>query len=246
RVAIVSGAGAGMGLLTAENLAREGAKVVLADINLKAVEEAAEAIGRNGGEAVGVQVDVREYDQVQQAADLAMDKYGSIDILMNFAGGAEGRMCHCDKPFHELPLEIINWGLDVNLKGAVYFCRAVLGTMLKQKRGVIINLGSVSGILGAPMGVNYSASKSGMIGLTKSLALCGAPHGVRACCVSPGPVLTRKEMAKLRTPLGRAADPQEVVDLILFLTSDKAAFITGNNYIIDGARSLAPVYEELK
>jgi len=85
--------------------------------------------------------------------------------------------------------------------------------------------------------VNYSAAKSGLLGLTKALALCGAPHGVRACCVSPGPVLTRPGMNSMRTRLGRAAEPQEVVDLVLFLCSDKASFITGSNHVIDGGRS---------
>lgn len=238
KVAIITGAASGMGLLTAQKLIEEGAKVVLTDVNAEALVAAAEDIRKNGGEAVGIQVDVRNYEQVKKAADTALEKYGSIDIMLNFAGGAEGRVLNCPDPFHEMPIEVIDWGLDVNLKGAVYFCRAVLGTMIKQKNGVIINLGSVSGVEGGgPGAVNYSAAKSGIIGLTKSLALYGAPHGVRACCVSPGPVLTRPGMANMPTRLGRAAEPREVVDLILYLCSDNAAFITGTNYLIDGGRS---------
>jgi NAD(P)-dependent dehydrogenase (short-subunit alcohol dehydrogenase family) len=238
KVAIITGAASGMGLLTAQKLVEEGAKVVLTDVNAEALAAAAEDIRKNGGEAVGIQVDVRNYEQVKKAADTALEKYGSIDIMLNFAGGAEGRVLNCPDPFHEMPIEVIDWGLDVNLKGAVYFCRAVLETMIKQKNGVIINLGSVSGVEGGgPGAVNYSAAKSGIIGLTKSLALYGAPHGVRACCVSPGPVLTRPGMANMPTRLGRAAEPQEIVDLILYLCSEKAAFITGTNYLIDGGRS---------
>ena len=238
KVAIITGAASGMGLLSAQKLAEEGAKVVLTDVNIEAVSVAAEDIRKNGGEAIGIQVDVRNYVQVKNAANTALKTYGSIDIMMNFAGGAECRMLKRSEPFHELPIEVIDWGLDVNLKGAVYFCHAVFGTMIKQKSGVIINLGSVTGVEGGGFGaVNYSAAKSGLIGLTKSLALCGATHGVRACCVSPGPVLTRPGMANMRTRLGRAAEPQEVVDLILYLCSDKAAFITGTNYLIDGGRS---------
>lgn len=238
RVAIISGGASGMGLLAAQNLCAEGAKVVLADVNKAAAEAAAASIRASGGDAFGVEVDVRNFGQVENAARVAVEKYGSVDILMNFAGGAEGRMLKCSAPFHEMPIEVIDWGLDVNLKGAVYFCRAVLGTMIKQKRGVIINLGSITGVEGGGNGaVNYSAAKSGLIGLTKSLALCGAPYGVRACCVSPGPVLTRAAMANMKTRLGRAAEPQEVVDLILYLCSDKAAFITGTNYLIDGGRA---------
>lgn len=237
RVAIITGAASGMGLLSAQELAKDGAKIILVDINAAAVESAAEDIRKSGAEAVGMQVDIRKFDEVQEAADAALTKFGRIDILLNFAGGAETRVLNHHEPFHELPVEVIDWGLDVNLKGAVYFCRAVLGTMIKQKSGVIINLGSVTGVEGSAGAVNYSAAKSGIIGLTRALALCGAPHNVRVCCVSPGPVLTRPGMADMRTRLGRAAEPQEIVDLILYLCSDKAAFITGSNYLIDGGRT---------
>jgi NAD(P)-dependent dehydrogenase (short-subunit alcohol dehydrogenase family) len=237
RIAIISGAASGMGLLAAQELSRAGAKVLLADVNAAAVEAAAEGLRGSGSEAVGLKVDVRKYAEVKRAADMALETFGRIDILLNFAGGAETRVCNCHKPFHELPVEVIDWGLDVNLKGAVYFCHAVLGAMIRQKRGVMINLGSVTGVEGSAGAVSYSAAKSGIIGLTKALALSGAPYGVRACCVSPGPVLTRPAMANMKTRLGRAAEPQEVVDLILYLCSEKAAFITGSNYMIDGGRT---------
>jgi NAD(P)-dependent dehydrogenase (short-subunit alcohol dehydrogenase family) len=237
KVAIITGAASGMGLLCAQNLCKEGAKVVLVDVNHDAVAKAAGELCETGAYALGLPVDIRHYDQVKNAADTALNTFGRIDIMMNFAGGAETRVCNHHGPFHELPPEAIDWGLDVNLKGVVYFCHAVLGTMIKQKSGVIINLGSVSGVAGTAGAVCYSAAKSGLIGFTKSLALCGAPHGVRACCVSPGPVLTRPGMANLPTRLGRAAEPQEVVDLILYLSSDKAGFITGSNHVIDGGRT---------
>ncbi len=237
RVAIITGAASGMGLLTAQELVKEGARVLLTDVNKEAVETAAEDIRKNGGEAISLQVDVRNYEQVKNASDEALKRYGHIDILLNFAGGAETRVLKRSEPFHELPIEVIDWGLDVNLKGAVYFCHAVLGPMIKRKSGVIVNLGSVTGVEGSANNMCYSAAKSGIIGLTKSLALSGAPHGIRACCVSPGPVLTRPGMANMKTRLGRAAEPQEVVNLILYLCSDKAAFITGTNYLIDGGRT---------
>lgn len=209
----------------------------MTDINREAVETAAAELCKEGGDAVGLIVDVRCYEQVENAVRTTLKKFGRINLLGNFAGGAEGRVLKCPLPFHEMPLEVIDWGLDVNLKGAVYFCRAVLGPMIEQKSGVIINLGSITGVEGSARAVNYSAAKSGLIGLTKALALCGAPYGVRACCVSPGPVLTRAAMAKMKTRLGHAAEPQEIVDLILYLCSDQAAFITGTNYLIDGGRS---------
>ncbi len=241
RVAIISGAASGIGLATAQRFAAEGARVVLTDVNEDAVAEAAEAICAQGADAVGVRVDVRCYEEVQAAVALAVDRWGSVDILMNSAGGNAARVLGRSGSFHELDIEVIDWGLDVNLKGAVYFCHAVLGQMLRQERGVVISMGSVDGVTGCAS-PDYSAAKSGMIGLTKSIAIIGAPHGVRACCVSPGPVLTRPAMAKMKTRLGRAAEPEEIANLILYLCSDEAAFITGSNYMIDGGRSIGGMY----
>lgn len=237
RVAIITGAASGMGLLTGQCLAAEGASVLLTDLNEGAVNEAAAKIREQGGEALGVKVDVRDYDQIKAAVALALEQYGRLDILHNCAGGYPARMRGCPGPFHEVDPEVISWGLDVNLKGALYFAHAVLGPMIERQTGVIINMGSVDGVTGS-MAPDYGASKSAMIGLTKSLALYGAPHGIRSCCVSPGPVLTRPEMANMKTRLGRAAEPQEIVNLILYLCSDEAAFITGSNYVIDGGRSV--------
>lgn len=237
RVAIISGAASGIGLETAQRFADEGARVVLTDINEAAAIEAAEGIRERGAEAIGVRVDVRCYDEIEAAVALAVERFGGIDILLNCAGGNSRRVFGRSEPFHELDLDVIDWGLDVNLRGAVYFCRAVLGEMIERARGVVINMGSVSGLEGC-YSPDYAASKSGMLGLTKSIALIGAPHGVRSCCVSPGPVLTRPAMAKMKTHLGRAAEPEEIAALILYLCSDAAAFITGSNHLIDGGRML--------
>jgi NAD(P)-dependent dehydrogenase (short-subunit alcohol dehydrogenase family) len=234
QAAIVSGAASGMGRLSAQKLAAEGARVVLTDVKEEAVLAAAEEIRQQGGEATGLQVDVRCYEEVKGAVALTLERYGSVDLLLNFAGGASTRVFGRTEGFHELPIEVIDWGLDVNLKGAVYFCHAALGPMIQQKRGVILNLSSVTGIAGDPYAVDYGAAKAGIIGLTKSLARYGAPHGVRAVCVAPGPVLTRPEMANMKTPLGRAAQPEEVVDFTLYLCSDQGAFITGSTHLIDG------------
>ncbi len=237
RVAIVSGAASGMGLRSAQRLAEEGAKVVLTDINQEAVCRCADDICAAGGQAVGTVVDVRDYDQITAAVELAEQTCGPVDLLLNCAGGASSRVVGRPVPWHEQAIDVIEWGLDVNLKGPVLFSRAVFGGMLERGRGVILSLGSLAGLTGCPC-VDYGAAKRGIIGLTKSLALLGASRGVRANCVSPGPVLTRPEMARLPTRLGRAAEPDEVVTMILYLCSDEASFVTGQNFVIDGGRSV--------
>jgi NAD(P)-dependent dehydrogenase (short-subunit alcohol dehydrogenase family) len=237
RTAIVTGAGSGMGRLASQKLAERGAKVVVVDVDGTAAEAVVASIRGSGGEATAAVTDVRDYQQVRAAVGLAVERYGGVDILINSAGGAAARVFGRTESWKDLDIEIIDWGLDVNLRGAVYFCHAAIGNMLERGKGVIVNMGSVEGVTGS-LAIEYGAAKSGLIGLTKSLAIYGAPHGVRACCVSPGPVLTRPAMARMKTRLGRAAEPVEVVDLVLYLCSDKAAFITGQNYTIDGGRSI--------
>jgi len=237
--AMATGAASGMARRFLERMAAEGANVVLCDINEEAVlEAAAEIRAKGGGDAVGVKVDVRKYAEIEAAAKLAVEKFGRIDYLMNSAGGNSQRVCKQSGGFINASPESIEWGVDVNLKGAVLFTRAVLGKMFEQKHGVIVNMGSIDGVTGA-CGLDYTASKAGMIGLSRGTATYGAPHGVRSVCVSPGPVLTRAAMANMKTLLGRAAEPDEVVNLIMYICSDKGAFITGCNYLIDGGRSCA-------
>ncbi len=239
RTAMITGGASGMGLLSGKKLAEYGANIVLCDVNKDLLEKEAAAIRAAGGNVLPLVVDIRPYEAVEQAVKIAVDTFGAVDILLNCAGGMSGRCCNCYKSFEELPIEVIDWGLDVNLRGAIYCCRAVLAGMMKRKRGVIINFGSVTGEEGGGgPSLDYSAEKSAMRGMTKSLAILGAPHNVRSCCVIPGPVLTRPGMANMKTLLGRAAETSELVDFILYLCSDKAAFITGSAHVIDGGHLL--------
>ena len=242
KTVIITGGASGMGKRSAECFAAEGANVVLADINEAALIEVCGAINEKGrGKAIYSVCDVRKYPEVKATADLAVEAFGSIDILLNFAGGFELRMCNCDKPFPETPIEVFDWGIDVNLKGPFYFAHAVCPQMVKQHSGVIINLGSVTGEDGSGSGMAYPTAKAGiMTGLTKSLAQFGFAHNIRAVCVSPGPVLTRPSMANMKTGQGRAAEVQEVVDFIMYLCSDKARAITGSNHFIDCGRCALP------
>ncbi len=241
--AISTGAASGMGLLFAQNFAALGGNVVMCDVNEAVLtEKVAEINARGGGRALGVLCDVRDYAQVCNARDRAVEAFGSIDVMANFAGGTAVRMQKVDKTqypeFPDVPIEVYDWGLDVNLKGPFYFAHAVLRQMREQRSGLIINIGSISGVEGDHYGVEYPTAKSGlMYGLTRSLAQYGAKYGIRCVCVSPGPVLTRAAMANMSTLLGRAAEPQEIIDLILFIASDKGQFINGENIMIDGGRN---------
>ena len=241
KTAIVTGAASGMGLLFAQNFAELGGNVVLCDVNEQVLNEKVALINAKGqGKAISVICDVRDYMQVCNARDKAVAMFDSIDILANFAGGTARRMLNVGfkEEFPDVPIEVFDWGLDVNLKGPFYFAHAVMGQMRKQKSGLIINIGSITGAEGSKGGVDYAAAKAGlMYGLTKSLAQYGSKHNVRCVCVSPGPVLTRPGMATMKTLLGRAAEPQEIIDLCLFLATEKGQFINGENIMIDGGRN---------
>ena len=243
KTAISTGAASGMGLLFAQNYAAEGGNVVMCDVNEAVLmEKVAEINAKGAGKALGVICDVRDYAQVCHARDLAVETFGSIDVMANFAGGYAPRMLKVDTKkypeFPDVPIEVFDWGLDVNLKGPFYFAHAVLKQMREQKSGLIINIGSITGQEGSPYGMEYPTAKAGlMFGLTKSVAQYGSPYNIRCVCISPGPVLTRASMSNMKTLLGRAAEPQEIIDLAMFIISDKGEFINGENIMIDGGRN---------
>lgn len=220
KTAISTGAASGMGLLFAQEWTRLGGNVVMCDVNKEVLDEKVREINEKGnGKAIGVICDVRDYAQVCNARDSAVEAFGSIDVMANFAGGTARRMLNVgwEADFTDVPIDVFDWGLDVNLKGPFYFAHAVLKQMKEQKNGLIINIGSITGAEGDGSGMDYSTAKAGvMYGLTKSIAQYGSSHNIRCVCVSPGPVLTRAAMAGMGTLLGRAAEPQEIIDLILF------------------------------
>ena len=243
KVAISTGAASGMGLLFAQSWAELGGNVVMCDVNAQALEEkVAEINAKGNGKAMAAVCDVRDYDQVCKTRDMAVEAFGRIDVMANFAGGTAVRIKKAGRSqypeFPDVPIDVYDWGIDVNLKGPFYFAHAVSRQMRQQNGGLIVNIGSITGAEGTDYGMDYSTSKAGlMFGLTKSVAQFGAKHGIRCVCVSPGPVLTRPDMANMKTLLGRAAEPQEIVDLILFIASDKGQFINGENIMIDGGRN---------
>ena len=240
KTAVITGAASGMGLCTSKTLAAAGATVFMCDINAEGVKKAADEINALGkGRAYPVEADVRKFEDAERSAALAVEKTGKIDLLVNYAGGNEARCCSSFKPIYEQPQEVIDWGLDVNLRGAVYFSRACMPYMVKAKSGVIVTLGSVTGFE-CDGNSTYGITKAGLDRLALTLAKAGAPHGVRAFCVAPGPVLTRPAMAKMKTALGFASEPQEVVDFIRYMASPKGRSITGSTHVIDAGRLVLP------
>ena len=165
KTAIVTGAASGMGLLFAQNIAQLGGNVVLCDVNKEALDkEVAEINAKQNGKAISVLCDVTDYNQVCGARDAAVEAFGRIDIVANFAGGYGRRMKKVDGSldFTEVPIEVFDWSLDLNLKGPFYFAHAVLKQMKEQNSGLIINIGSISGMEGSGHGMDYPVAKTGV------------------------------------------------------------------------------------
>jgi NAD(P)-dependent dehydrogenase (short-subunit alcohol dehydrogenase family) len=215
----------------------------MCDVNGEVLVDKVNGINsKNCGRAVGIVCDVCDYSSVKDACDRAISEFGKIDIVVNFAGGYGPRLrgiSTSDYPeFPDIPIEVLDWSIDLNLKGPFYFAHAALGYMRESKGGIIVNIGSITGAEGGDYGMDYPTAKAGvMYGLTKCIAQYGAKYGIRCVCVSPGPVLTRASMANMKTPLGRAAEPQEIIDLIMFIVAEKGQFINGENIMIDGGRN---------
>ena len=241
KVAVISGAASGMGLVFSKKFVESGGSIVMSDINPDTLSAAVKEVNaiRNGA-AVGSVCDVRKYDEVKNLMDIAMKNFGRVDVTVPFAGGAETRMLGVTEPnFEKIPIEVFDWSIDVNMRSQLYFDHAVFGIMKEQRSGVLMHIGSVTGAEGGSSVPGYSASKSGvMIGLTISMAQLGSQYGIRSVCVSPGPVLTRASMANMKTLLGRAASPEEVVNAILYYASEDGSFYTGINVLIDGGRHI--------
>jgi len=237
-VAVVTGAGGAIGGATALRLAKEGAAVAVSDVSIERAQKVADEAKSFGVEAMAVATDVRSAEQIERMAAAVLAEFGQIDILINSAGGsARDRAAF----LHQSQEEVLDWVLDVNLKGVLLCIRAVLGHMVERRKGKIVNIGSIVGVQGKAKHVEYAAAKGGVIALTKALAMEVGPHGVNVNCVSPGLVprsAVDEGFGKRNSYLGRVCKPEDVADLAMFLVSDEASFITGQNYIIDGGRSL--------
>ena len=243
KVAIVTGAGSGIGRAIAQLFSREGAQVVIAERNAVTGQETADAITQAGGDALAVAVDVSRADQVSELIERTLATYGRLDVLVNNAG-----MAGSYKSFQELDEADWDAVLNVNLKGHFLCARMAVPHLIQAGGGAIVNTSSALAYLALPNCVPYCASKAGIIGLTKAMALDLAPHHIRVNCVVPGSVdtplmwegLTDEEriivepQAAEAEPIGRIAHPDEIARAVLFLASDDASFVTGTPLPVDG------------
>jgi dihydroanticapsin dehydrogenase len=243
KVAIVTGAGSGIGEASAIRLAEEGAKVICADINGPAAQATAQSIREAGGSARGVTIDISDFQQCDSVVADTIKEFGTVDILVNNAG------VNLPGVFHEVSNETIDRTLSVNVKGAMYLTRAVLPAMLKQGSGSIVNMSSVNGLVSEPFLSVYSASKGAIVMFTRGIALDYAKTGVRCNAICPGWVDTPINHAHAKMlggldhvyqtidsfqPIGRPGTPREIANLVLFLASDESSFMTGSIVSADG------------
>jgi 2-hydroxycyclohexanecarboxyl-CoA dehydrogenase len=246
KVAIVTGAGSGMGRSTALSFAREGAQVFITDINESTLEQTRQEIQSGGGRVTATAGDATRAEVVRQVIAKALDTSGHIDILFNHVGGMPSGIV--TKSFLSDDENIWQAYIELNLITTLRFSRAVLENMIQNRAGKIINMGSGAGRQGAAGLVLYSTTKGGVISFTKSLAKEVAPYNINVNCVCPGPIATPALLRSIEghpealqayqaaIPLKRLGKPAEVAETVLFLASEEAAFITGQAISIDGGQ----------
>ena len=237
KVALVTGGAQGIGRTISEELVRNGAHVVLGDVNLEGAQATADAINNNGGSASAVKIDVSNPDEVKQVFDSIKNDKKPVDILVNNAGiTRDGLM---------IRMKEADWDsvLNINLKGSFLCSQQAAKQMMKQKSGAIVNIASIVGVMGNFGQANYSASKAGVIGLTKTLAREVASRGIRVNAVAPGFIDT--EMTRVldesvrqqlieQIPLARLGLPDDVARCVSFLVSDRSSYITGQVINVNG------------
>ena len=235
KTAIVTGAASGIGKSTSLLFAEEGAKIVVADLNVESGNDVVQEIKRKGGEAIFVKVDTSNYEDAKKCVEQAVAKFGKLDIAVNNAGIA-GQA----QTVGEFDIDGWNKVIAVNLSGVFYGMRYQIPAMLKYGGGSIVNISSILGSVAFPGAAAYVSSKHGIIGLTKTAALDHSKNGIRINAVGPAFVDTpmisdidHDELKKIH-PIGRLAKPEEIAQLILWLASDKSSFVTGSYYPIDG------------
>lgn len=254
RVALVTGASSGIGKVTAQVFAREGARVVVTTgTNVKGGEETVRLIRSAGGEASFVRCDVSREDEVESMVRKCVELYGRLDVAFNNAGVGPDGARYPVAPVSEYPEEAWRRMLDINLTGVFHCLKFEIRQMLRQKSGAIVNNASVGACRGNYGFSPYNASKSGLVFLSQAAAIENAPHGIRINTILPGPTGRTSLMENFSNtddrpdfenlvPLRRIAEPEEMAEAVMWLCSDAAAFITGIAMPVDGGLSIKPAF----
>ena len=239
KVAIVTGAGSGIGRSIALAFAREGAKVVVADLNEKGGLETVDLVKKEKEEAIFVKVDVSQAENIDQMVEVCLKEFGQVDILVNNAGIVKM------SPLHETTEEDWDKILGVNLKSVFLSSKKVLPIMLSQGKGKIINVASIAGLVGFSNLGAYCASKGGIIALTREMALEYAPQKINVNCIAPGIIKTAmtkemladpatKQSFESSTPYPRLGEPEDIAQAAVYLASDESDFVNGEILVVDG------------
>ncbi|MDS7926946.1 glucose 1-dehydrogenase [Acinetobacter sp. V115_6] len=239
KVCIITGAASGMGESEAITFAQQGAKLIIADMNLEQANQVAEKIINADGEAFAFQVDVTQFDQLKQLVEFTLEKFGRIDVLLNNAG-------IFDKYTNSLDTTEELWDtmFAINVKAVFNLSNLVLPKMIEQGSGAIINIASIAGLVAQMGGASYTASKHAVIGYTKHLAAVYAKHGIKINAICPGTIRTPMTAKMLenrptdKIPLDRFGEASEVAELAIFLASDEARFMNGSCITIDGGYTI--------
>ncbi|WP_405100230.1 SDR family oxidoreductase [Oceanobacillus sp. FSL H7-0719] len=247
KVAVVTGAASGMGREIAKLYAKEGAKVIVADLNIDGAEAVVKEITADNGIAKAVQANVAKQEDIDHMIDTAVNEYGKLDILVNNAGIMDGF-----EPVADITDERWDLIFDINTKGVMRSMRKAIPLFLEQGNGVIVNIASTGGLNGAHAGATYGASKHAVVGLTKNTGYMYAQKGIRCNAIAPGAVNTNISasmkninpfgMERTKTVQGvipRVGEAEEIAKAALFLASDEASFVNGTVLTVDGGWTAA-------
>ncbi|GAB6988295.1 SDR family NAD(P)-dependent oxidoreductase [Paenibacillus pini] len=245
KVAVVTGGASGIGLATAQVLAKEGAKVVIADFNQKGAEEAAQEIVSQGGEAIGIFLDASKEESIKETIEKTVEKYGTVNILFNNVG-----LTNLKKDLDVLNLDLDEWDrlMDVNLKSVLIGCKYAIPHMIEAGGGSIINTASMAAFASDAIRTAYGASKAAVVHLTKYVATQYGMHNIRCNAVAPGLILTPAAKNNLSPELQKTfmrynalpyhGEPEDIANTVLFLASDEVKFLTGQTIEVEGGHYL--------